>query len=157
MISNENLEKAKRTSFLAHVTDEEITKLLIDCGYILDRNIEDETDGNRKPITRIYDSRNRKVIIEVCAINKFCQQVFNAMSIKMPYFMSNAMRQYNTSLIIIRDYSMFDLMHQDDSDMQNKFANFMYSKFGEKYRINYNKWITRQINKESNESNNERS
>ena len=145
MINKEILEKAKQTSFLAYLTDKDIICLLNECGYKLDINIESKSDGARKPITRRYDSRNRKIIIEVCAINEFSEQIMNALAFKMPLLLNSALRQYNTSFIVIKDFEIINFMsiEQNASELQNKFAQFMYKKFGERYRIRYNKWVAR--------------
>lgn len=149
MINNEILEKAKATSFVAHLSDEEIIKLLKDCGYSLDSHIFENSDFHRRPIERNYDSRNRKMIIEICGINNYKQNVMHAMARKIPIlnYYNCHFEKYNTSLIIIKDYEMYDLFMQDKSPFQEKFVDFMYKKFGERYRIAYNKNATRQNNK----------
>lgn len=148
MINNELLEKAKQTCFVAHLTDQEIVKLLYDCGYVLDVDIYGATDGQRKPIERKYDSRNRKVVIEVCAVDTFKRNVMHAMARKIPIlnFYNHHSGGFHTSLIIIRDYQMYDLFMMNDSPFQEKFNQLMLNKFGERYRIAYNKWATRYNN-----------
>lgn len=149
MINKELLEKAKQTSFVAHLTDKEIVQLLHDCGYVLDIDIYGETDGKRKPITRTYDSRNRKVVIEVCAVDTFKRNVMNAMARKIPILnlYSRHVGAFNTSLIIIRDYQMYDLFVNKEDPFKDKFTDLMLKKFGDRYRIAYNKWATRYNNR----------
>lgn len=69
------------------------------------------------------------------------------MARKIPILDNYIFEQYNTSLIIIKDYEMYDLFTQNASPFQEKFTAFMYQKFGERYRIAYNKNATRQNNK----------
>lgn len=148
MINKEILEKAKQTSFVANLTDDEIIRLLYDCGYILDFDIYGETDGQRKPITRRYDSRNRKVVIEVCAVDSLKRNIMHAMSRKIPIldFYRHHSGGFLTSLIIIRDYQMYDIFQNNEQPFQEKFTDLMLKKFGDRYRTAYNKWATRYNN-----------
>lgn len=147
-----NIEDYKKTSFVANLSNEDIKELVNICGYRLDYRIVDDSDGMRQTIERVYDSRNRKVRIEVCAINKAQEEIYNKIASKSGLFSIFDKNRFITTILIINDYTMYDMIQsmKDESvskDMQETFIQYMYNKFGEKYRTNYNKYATRQIHK----------
>lgn len=151
-----DIEDYKKTSFVANLTDEDVKELINKCGYRLDYRIVDESDGMRQTIERVYDSRNRKVRVEVCAINRMQEDIYNKVASKSGLF-SIFDKRFITTILIVNDYEMYDMLQSMkdatiDKDMQNTFAQYMYNKFGEKYKTNYNKYITRIVNKANKEN-----
>ena len=146
-----NIEDYKKTSFLANVTNEEIRDFLNLCGYRLDYRIVDEADGQRKTIERIYDSRNRKVKIEVCAINIDQEKIYITIARKSGLY-SVFDNRFSTTLIFITDYKISVLGINDDTKIQNIYAKFMYKKFGERYKKSYNRVATMHNKKISNDN-----
>lgn len=152
-----DIEDYKKTSFVANLTDKDVKELINKCGYRLDYRVVDESDGMRQTIERVYDSRNRKVRVEVCAINRMQEGIYNkvsSMSGLFPVFESN---KYCSTVIVISDYAMYDMLQtmldkKSNVDMQTTFAKYMYDKFGERYKTNYNKYITRIVNKANKEN-----
>lgn len=147
-----NIEDYKKTSFVANLTNEDIKELVNKCGYRLDYRLVDEDEGMRHTIERVYDSRNRKVRVEVCAINKMQEEIYNKVALKSGLFSIFDKNRFTTTILIINDYEMYDMIQSMkdesiDKNMQETFAHYMYNKFGEKYKTNYNKYVTRQINK----------
>lgn len=149
-----DIEDYKKTSFVANLTDEDIKELINKCGYRLDYRVVDESDGMRQTIERVYDSRNRKVRVEVCAINRMQEAIYNKVASKSGLFPIFDKNKFITTILILNDYEMYDMIQSMkdatiNKDMQTTFAKYMYDKFGEKYKTNYNKYVTRQINKKA--------
>lgn len=149
-----DIEDYKKTSFAANLTDEDIKELINKCGYRLDYRVVDESDGMRQTIERVYDSRNRKVRVEVCAINRMQEAIYNKVASKSGLFSIFDKNRFITTILIVNDYEMYDMIQSmkdatSNKDMQNTFTQYMYNKFGEKYKTNYNKYVTRQINKKA--------
>lgn len=149
-----DIEDYKKTSFVANLTDEDIKELINKCGYRLDYRVVDESDGMRQTIERVYDSRNRKVRVEVCAINRMQEDIYNKVASKSGLFSIFDKNKFITTILILNDYEMYDMIQSMkdatiNKDMQTTFAKYMYDKFGEKYKTNYNKYVTRQINKKA--------
>lgn len=149
-----DIEDYKKTSFVANLTDEDIKELINKCGYRLDYRVVDESDGMRQTIERVYDSRNRKVRVEVCAINRMQEDIYNKVASKSGLFPIFDKNKFITTILILNDYEMYDMIQSMkdatiNKDMQTTFAKYMYDKFGERYKTNYNKYVTRQINKKA--------
>ena len=149
-----DIEDYKKTSFVANLTDEDIKELINKCGYRLDYRVVDESDGMRQTIERVYDSRNRKVRVEVCAINRMQEGIYNKVASKSGLFPIFDKNKFITTILILNDYEMYDMIQSMkdatiNKDMQTTFAKYMYDKFGERYKTNYNKYVTRQINKKA--------
>ena len=151
-----DIEDYKKTSFVANLTDEDVKELINKCGYRLDYRLVDESDGMRQTIERVYDSRNRKVRVEVCAINRMQEDIYNKVASKSGLF-SIFDKRFITTILIVNDYEMYDMLQtmldkKSNVDMQTTFAKYMYDKFGERYKTNYNKYITRIVNKANKEN-----
>ncbi len=151
-----NIEDYKKTSFLANVSYQEIKEIVEQCGYSLVYRLGGEEDGQRQTIEKIYDSKNRKVIIEVCAKNKLQEELHNR-TMQIFGFGKTFPDYFSTTILRIEDYSIYDMLNSSVSDnsnveqMQKTYASYMYNKFGERYRQAYNRYITRQINKNKEE------
>lgn len=151
-----DIEDYKKTSFVANLTDEDVKELINKCGYRLDYRLVDESDGMRQTIERVYDSKNRKVRVEVCAINRMQEDIYNKVASKSGLF-SIFDKRFITTILIVNDYEMYDMLQsmldkKSNVDMQTTFAKYMYDKFGERYKTNYNKYITRIVNKANKEN-----
>ncbi len=151
-----DIEDYKKTSFVANLTDEDVKELINKCGYRLDYRLADESDGMRQTIERVYDSKNRKVRVEVCAINRMQEDIYNKVASKSGLF-SIFDKRFITTILIVNDYEMYDMLQsmldkKSNVDMQTTFAKYMYDKFGERYKTNYNKYITRIVNKANKEN-----
>lgn len=142
-------EQYKTTSFLANVSDAEIVSILNKCGYRIYYEIERETDGERKPIERIYNPKTKKVYLEISCKNVSIENLSNLLLPVSGFFDINT---YNVSLIIVNDYIMTDLMQNclqsiPKNQLQDTFAKYMYNKFGEQYRLRYNKYHSKRNKK----------
>ena len=151
-----DIEDYKKTSFVANLTAEDVKELINKCGYRLDYRLADESDGMRQTIERVYDSKNRKVRVEVCAINRMQEDIYNKVASKSGLF-SIFDKRFITTILIVNDYEMYDMLQsmldkKSNVDMQTTFAKYMYDKFGERYKTNYNKYITRIVNKANKEN-----
>ena len=130
----------KNTCFLANVSDEELKQLVEKCGYKLYENIDNETNNQRKVIERIYDNQTKKVKIEISCVNSTYDKIKRKMYLRtgLLSFLSSSI--FDVTLILVNDYLIGDLCNDDNETLQKEFANFMYNKFGEIYRIKYNKY-----------------
>ena len=143
-----NKNEYKTTSFLANVSDDEIISILTKCGYRLYYNIFNETDGQRKPIERIYNPKTKKEYLEISckniALETMTKKFFDMTGLST--FVSKNI--YDISLVFVSDYVITDLRLDYTNDtasnnLQNEYAKFMYDKFGEQYRVLYNKYHTK--------------
>lgn len=156
---NMEIEEYKKYSFIANVSNEEIKDLLNSIGYKLDYRMVDESDGMRQTIERIYDSRNRKVTVQVCVKNIEQENIYNTVAFRAGLHNIFSSNRFNTSIIAIDDYTIYDMFNiyeqKYDKNMQKSFYNFMKNKFGKRYEIAYKKYATRYANYRKNEEKND--
>ncbi|MBE7074533.1 MAG: hypothetical protein E7376_00920 [Clostridiales bacterium] len=145
-------EKLKKVCFLANVSDEEIINFLKECGYSLDTQIYYKSDGARKAIERTYDPKTHKIILEVCCKKDEDVLIHNILMNKLGPVLKEFVYDYNSRLIFIKDYDIIEMHpHGSNGILQNAYAQFMYKKFGERYRKNYNRDINKQNKKQDTE------
>lgn len=142
-------EQYKTTSFLANVSDDEIIRILKKCGYRVYYEIERETDGERKPIERIYNPKTKKVYLEISCKNVSLETLTYRL---LPVSNLFDINTFNVSLVIVNDYIMMDLLQNcieslPKNRLQDAYAEFMYNKFGEQYRLKYNRYHSKRNRK----------
>ncbi len=143
----------RKTSFLANVTDDEITDFLNKCGYQLNYNIVYETDGLKKPIERIFNPNN-KVILEISAIDVYKQNLFYEIAKRAGFsnILDNSKYDSCSSMIICTDYCVFDIANSMkdtiNDKLQKEYVKFMYAKFGENYKNCYNNYVMKHLETE---------
>lgn len=134
----------EKINFCKDLTNEDVRNLLATCGYRIDYRFTEDMEGLRKTIERVYDPKTKKERIEVCAINELQEKIFDAVA-KYAGFHTIFENRFNTSIVVITDYQIYDIFKQEDGntnkDLQQKFVSFMYEKFGEKYKACYNKHL----------------
>jgi len=152
---NSNIEKikAKERSFVMKLTKKDIETLLYKCGRTLNKNVADDSGKPLPAVERFYneDKNEFQIMLRVENINTASEELYNALTIHMPFIKSSGYNPKN-SVIILSDFSLSELsLGFDDNVSQNQqliYARFMYDKFGEYYREKYNQHVRKEIKNE---------
>ena len=149
-MDNKQLQ-AKERSFVLKLSKKDIEEIL----KISEYKLAYLTDSNGKtipPIIKFYNREKDQYYIQInCqTTNTTFTQLENYLSAKLGFSYS----QYSmlTRLIILSDFNFTDVYLNNIDDDQNvinqqKYAKYMYQKFGEEYRTKYNQWARKQNKK----------
>lgn len=145
---------AKERSFVGKLTNAQIEKILLKCGYVLNKILYDDYGETLPAIERGYDSEKDEysIFIRCKKINPVADKVAHALKSATKINLSN----YNLtdSIVMLKDFEFIELTVLSDniSNNQEIYARHMYNLFGEYYRKEYNKNIRKNVKQKEKEN-----
>ena len=149
-----NKDELKKNSYIYNVKKSEIIKLLVENGYALLMN----TDRNGNivpPIQRLFNKEDGtywylvrcKKVVEDESLN----EVMKSISFPFKSLMDLGFGYYNPSnkLLSFNDYYVNAILEDYfDENLNNKFIEFMFDKYGDEYKKDYKKFFKTQSKNE---------
>jgi len=140
------------SKYVNKLTKRDIAKFLDTIGYCFNESIYDDM-GEQVPAYEKYTNRKTKE----CEITAKCikskqDPLLNKIKTLIPFNTNSYFNGLETAILLIHDYKVSSITLDSATDFQNSYAKFMYEKFGEEYKKDYNNFVKQQI-KERNDKN----
>lgn len=141
------------SKYINKITKKDIVKFLNSVGYCLNESIYDDMGEQVPPYEKNIDRKTKEcdIVTRCSKINP--NPILNKLSNLIKLTDNMYVKDLEAAVFVFTDYNASVFTLDSDANFQYAFAKFMYAKFGEEYKKDYNSFVKKQMKEQKEKDN----
>lgn len=140
------------SKYIDKLTKKDIAHYLNSIGYSFNEKLFDDMGRKISAYEKIITDKTKECGIIAKCIKTNKNPILNELSNTLSLRLSTHNSYFNnleSAILVFEDFEVNTLTLDLETDFQNTFAKFMYAKFGEEYKKDYNDFVKNELKKQN--------